>query len=661
LNGFSEALFTKKDTISCWFDAVNLIRRACSLSLQHREGVRAMCIVCQAQVASSGYAAVSYDANGHVASGQGATSTIGASGTANVDALLSGYKWSSTSLTFALPSSTAAYTGYSAAFDETGSFMGVSGQMATAVRQIMSHIGDVSGLSITETTAGSTANIRVGRSWDADPAHAYLPTGYFKGGDVWLSRDSEFNSAPIGSYAYSTVLHELGHALGLKHSHTYIGGIGVYYDDIGVINAPLATAWDSPEFTVMSYRSYVGQDLVQYSYYTNEDYGFSQSLMMLDIAALQKMYGPDFTSNSGNTVYTFSSSSGAMSIDGVSQGTPGANRVFRTIWDGGGTDTYDFSNYTTNMRINLQPGEWSTLSTTQLANLGMGNYARGNVANAMLFEGDLRSLIENAVGGSGADSIVGNVVDNVLTGNGGSDSLYGFEGNDTLRGGAGADSLNGGDGDDVLFTDGLDVIVGGSGFDTLTFDNGLAFRNFAMAASGIERIVGSEFGDAVTITYNATSPSAGGAATIVEYAYDNAGTASTWSFYQNTYSATWQLALQQFVEDNGGARNVAYDITNTETFQYYQNTYNSQNQLLTQQILDDNGNQRVVGYDVANTQTYASYVNTYDTQGRLTIQQIADDNGNNRIVGYDVDNLYSWAFYQNTYNAQGQLIDTVFG
>ena len=90
-----------------------------------------------------------------------------------------------------------------------------------------------------------------------------------------------------------------------------------------------------------------------------------------------------------------------MFVNGVGQGTPLTNKIFRTIWDGGGNDTYDLSNYTTNMTIDLRPGQWSTFSTAQLADLGQSggvdlhHAAIGNVANAQLYQGDARSLIEN--------------------------------------------------------------------------------------------------------------------------------------------------------------------------------------------------------------------------------------------------------------------------
>jgi VCBS repeat-containing protein len=102
-----------------------------------------------------------------------------------------------------------------------------------------------------------------------------------------------------------------------------------------------------------------------------------------------------------------------------------------TIWDGGGSDAYDFSSYTTNLTVDLNPGGWSTASTTQLASLGSGHYAAGNIANALLYRGNVASLIENAVGGSGSDTLLGNAANNKLTGGGDSDILDGGAGADT--------------------------------------------------------------------------------------------------------------------------------------------------------------------------------------------------------------------------------------
>ena len=79
--------------------------------------------------------------------------------------------------------------------------------------------------------------------------------------------------------------------------------------------------------------------------------------------------------------------------------------------------------------------------------------AHGNVANALLYQGDSRSLIENATGGDGDDRIVGNSADNHLIGRRGKDRLSGFEGADTLNGGLDNDVLRGGEGRDVFIFD----------------------------------------------------------------------------------------------------------------------------------------------------------------------------------------------------------------
>jgi serralysin len=115
-----------------------------------------------------------------------------------------------------------------------------------------------------------------------------------------------------------------------------------------------------------------------------------------------------------------------MSINGASQGAPGtgtasSNRVFMTIWDGGGNDTYNLSNYTNGTTIDLRPGEWSKTSPLQTANLGDGHFARGNIANALLYNGNTASLIENAITGPGDDVLVANQAANHLTGGSGAD------------------------------------------------------------------------------------------------------------------------------------------------------------------------------------------------------------------------------------------------
>jgi serralysin len=263
------------------------------------------------------------------------------------------------------------------------------------------------------------------------------------GGDVWFGDDgSQYRTPQLGNYAWVTHIHEFGHAIGLSHGHD--GGSSIPGFDVAI-----PANRDSMEFSVMTYHSYIGHDLVARPYYTNEEFGFAQTLMMLDIAAVQHLYGADFTTNSTDTTYTFSTTTGEMFVNGVGQGAPGggtggsANRVFLTIWDGNGVDTYDFSNYNIGQSIGLAAGGWSLMSSVQQANLGDGHFARGNVFNALQYQNDIRSLIENANGGSGADTVSGNQTGNTLNGNGGADLLVGQGGNDTLNGGAENDTLYG--------------------------------------------------------------------------------------------------------------------------------------------------------------------------------------------------------------------------
>jgi Ca2+-binding RTX toxin-like protein len=356
--------------------------------------------------------------------------SVGATGNQDIDGLLSGLKWSGT-LTYSFPDSSSDYSaGYGYGEPQAAGFAQVSAMQQQAVHSIMAQIAGFTNLTI-QFAGTNGADIRFAQSSVANPtAYAYYP-GNNEGGDVWFGTDYNYRSPTLGSYEYITHIHELGHALGLKHSQ----------DPDGVANVAVPAAHDALEYTVMSYRSYVGGPTTGY---TNEAYGFPTTFMMNDIRALQEMYGADFTTQSGNTVYAWNPDTGECSINGAGQGRAGgagastaANVIFMTVWDGSGNDTYDFSGYATALTVNLNPGSCSITSSAQLAYLGNGQYAHGNVYNAYLFNGDVRSYIENAIGGSGGDTLIGNVIGNKLNGNGGADILTGGGGDDIFVFGAG--------------------------------------------------------------------------------------------------------------------------------------------------------------------------------------------------------------------------------
>jgi Ca2+-binding RTX toxin-like protein len=371
---------------------------------------------------------------------------VSATNNADIDGLLAGTKWSGT-ISYSFPNSASTYaTSYPGGSGEptTSGFAAAPSQMQAAINYAIGLIESYTNASITYNGT-SSADIMVAQSPAANPtSYAYYPGNYAAGGDVWFGTQYDYTQAQLGNYYFTTALHELGHAFGLKHSQ----------ETGGVANVAVPSAHDDSEYTVMSYRSYVGASTT--TGYTNEAYGYPQTYMANDILALQTLYGANYNTQSGATVYTWSPTTGQEFINGVAQLAPGggaggsANRIYETVWDGGGVDTYDLSNYTTNLTINLNPGASSVFSTTQLAYLGNGHYASGNVYNAYLYNGDARSYIDNATGGSGNDTITGNAAANVLKGGAGNDTLSGGGGNDTLIGGPGVDILTGGDGADTF-------------------------------------------------------------------------------------------------------------------------------------------------------------------------------------------------------------------
>ncbi|WP_081851143.1 M10 family metallopeptidase [Bradyrhizobium sp. URHD0069] len=361
------------------------------------------------------------------------TVTVSKTDNPEIDGLLGGTKWSGT-ITYSFPDSPSDYSAnYLGNGESTAAgFSAAPFAMQQAISYAFALISSYTNAPI-QFAGTNGADIAIAKSPAANPtSYAYYPASVPAGGDIWFGTAYDYSLAALGNYYFTIALHELGHALGLKHSQ----------ETGGVANVAVPAAHDDLEYTVMSYRSYMGGPLTGY---TNEAYGHPQTYMANDILALQTLYGANFTTHSENTVYSWNPATGHELINGVAQLAPGngaggsANRIFETIWDGNGIDTYDMSNYTTAVSINLNPGASSITSATQLAYLGSGHYSAGNIYNAYLYDNDARSYIDNAIGGSGNDTLTGNAIANNFNGGGGNDTLTGGAGNDTIVGGSGTD------------------------------------------------------------------------------------------------------------------------------------------------------------------------------------------------------------------------------
>jgi Ca2+-binding RTX toxin-like protein len=543
------------------------------------------------------------------------TSSVTASGDVNTDALLGGTRWSNLAVTYSFTDNYANdyEAGYANSAVHSTSFLALSAQQQSVARAWIGAGGifdNVSGLAPVELTGASDrdATIRLAMSDDPGTAYAYFPNGSFvEGGDAWFGK-TYYNTPVIGNYAFHTFGHELGHALGLEHGHEA---------------NPLAMTADrdSMEFSIMTYRPYIGASTT--SGYGNETWGFAQSLMMYDIRAIQQLYGAEFTYNSSNTTYNFSQTTGEMFANGVGQGIPGANRIFRTLWDGNGIDTYDFSNYTTNLAVDLTPGGWSDLSvgnTFQKAKLdaafGTNTYARGHLFNALQFNGDVRSLIENSNGGVGNDSIKGNAANNLLNGNGGDDTLEGGVGDDTIDGGIGGNDVavfagvqtdytiewantnwlvsdilpgtNGNDGSDIisnvevlrfLSPSSTDLIVGqliGSLADSDIATANTVNSNAANASTvGITALAAD--GNAQAVTYGLTDNAGGrfaidavtGIVTVANGSLINYANATSHSIGVKATSADGSFTRQTFTIDVNNVGGSTLSVTNLSTAESY--------------------------------------------------------------------------------------------
>ncbi len=167
------------------------------------------------------------------------TSDVGLSGTVNIDALLTGIKWTGpvgtgTELTYSFPwtgSATATFAGpggsnvYSS-LGEPSNGTALSVDQCAATRNALQARGNVADVSFSEAidTATVVGDIRIAMTSVSNGDNvwgwAYFPDStYPSGGDIWISSLGldPTDSWSAGAYNFEALLHEIGHALGLKH------------------------------------------------------------------------------------------------------------------------------------------------------------------------------------------------------------------------------------------------------------------------------------------------------------------------------------------------------------------------------------------------------------------------------------------------------------
>lgn len=392
-----------------------------------------------------------------------------------LDAIIEGVKWggaigTGVSLTFSFPGLQTDKSYWSPSYGEAepNKIVAFSQAERALVLKIFRELAAYTNLTFTEVadTSSRVGELRFARTKlsndPQDVAHAYFPSEVPEGGDVWIIDGHKWNQWKPGQvYPYAeTYYHEIGHALGLKHSFT------------GPHSLPASL--DNTSFTVMSYT-----DVPQ-----NKGGGIPQNTgyyCALDVQALQFIYGANMRFHAGNDVY------GAANLP-----------MAHTVWDAGGYDTVR-SCLSIDLGATVRTGRFSVLGSSgavhnyELVQKDIIEAAYGVRAGWHATGNDLDNKLVGAVlttstkthgpavmlGGGGNDLIVveqtalaaqfgaanilrGGRGDDDLSGYKHADNLFGDSGNDTLKGSGGADVLSGGPGDDVL--------EGGYGADKYRFD-----------------------------------------------------------------------------------------------------------------------------------------------------------------------------------------------
>jgi len=238
-------------------------------------------------------------------------------------------------------------------------------------------------------------------------AFAFYPSMDPSGGDMWYNRMTMDTRLIPGSGSFTTFLHELGHAVGLKHPFEGFGNLPPGVDTAG--------------FSVMSYTRPFLHNAATFSLY--------------DIHQLQQQYGANNNYRTGSDIYDLDFFRNVRG--GSGQGNRFDEVVFASIWDSGGVDTLSAKDSMFGATVDLRPGMPSSIGHffDLFALIFTGQFVEVPAVNNIRIA--IGTEIENATGSDHDDILIGNHLNNVLRGGQGNDYLWGGTGNDLLLGGPG--------------------------------------------------------------------------------------------------------------------------------------------------------------------------------------------------------------------------------
>lgn len=340
---------------------------------------------------------------------------------------------------------------YASDGDKKG-FTPFSEEQKTATKQILSLVSQQINITFKEVVNDTPSNFGAmcfGNNSQGETSAGYAfypdvtaPLGI--AGDMYINGDTPSNLQDLtpGTYAYATLVHELCHALGLKHPGNYNAGEPASTEAGNF----LIKTEDSGLYTVMSYV-----DAPQ-----NQQREFLGSY---DLLALKYLYGTH-SYNDTDTVYKYTDASGQNLI---------------LINDTGGTDAIDVSAIVLGAKIDLNAGKFSSVGV-------LNDGVTAAIDNLSI---DFDAVIENVIGTALDDAIIGNSASNQLSGGVGNDNISGGAGSDTITGGAGADTIDGGTGAD------LTIYTGSRSQYAISTEDGALL--LTSASEGVDRVKNVEY------------------------------------------------------------------------------------------------------------------------------------------------------------------------